>query len=126
MAEEQGQRLPVAQHVADGLDNNVCERALKMAILHRKNSLSYKTLNGARIGDLFMSLIHTCRLNRVSPFAYLLALATHPEEVKLQPSAWLPWNYPNAETVPALDHDPPGQPAGDRSGAPRPGRRARP
>jgi hypothetical protein len=29
-----------------------------MAILHRKNSLSYKTLNGARTGDLFMSLIH--------------------------------------------------------------------
>jgi len=41
------------------LDNNRCEQALKMAILHRKNSLSYKTLNGAQTGDLFMSLIHT-------------------------------------------------------------------
>ena len=48
-----------------------------MAILHRKNSLSYKTLNGARTGDLFMSLIHTCRLNGVNPFDYLLAIATH-------------------------------------------------
>ena len=36
------------------LDNNVCECALKMAILHLKNSLSYKTLNGARLGDMFM------------------------------------------------------------------------
>jgi hypothetical protein len=80
------------------LDNNRCEQALKMAILHRKNSLSYKTLNGARIGDLFMSLIHTCRLNRVNPFAYLLALANHPAEVKAQPSAWLPWNYPQAQS----------------------------
>jgi hypothetical protein len=44
------------------LDNNICEQALKMAILHRKNSLGYKTQNGARLGDLFMSLIHTCRL----------------------------------------------------------------
>ena len=48
------------------LDNNVCERALKKAILHRKNSLFYKTQNGARIGDLFMSLIqqlwHRCCL----------------------------------------------------------------
>jgi hypothetical protein len=44
------------------LDNNICERALKMAILHRKNSLGYKTQNGARLGDRFMSLIHTCRL----------------------------------------------------------------
>jgi len=80
------------------LDNNVCERALKMAILHRKNSLSYKTLNGARTGDLFMSLIHTCRLNGVSPFEYLLAIATHPEAVKLSPQAWMPWNYPKSAT----------------------------
>jgi len=76
------------------LDNNRCEQALKMAILHRKNSLSYKTLKGARNGDLFMSLIHTCRLNGVNPFDYLLALATHAEAVKLLPRAWLPWNYP--------------------------------
>jgi len=44
------------------LDNNICERALQMAILHRKNSLSYKTPQSARTGDLFMSLIHTCRV----------------------------------------------------------------
>ena len=92
------------------LDNNRAEQALKMAILHRKNSLSYKTLTGARTGDLFMSLIHTCRLNRVKPFAYLLAITNHPEEVKSQPSAWLPWNYPKAATASALDHDPPGHP----------------
>jgi transposase len=76
------------------LDNNICERALKMAILHRKNSLSYKTLNGAQTGDLFMSLIHTCRLNGVSPYDYLLAIAMHPQAVKDQPQAWMPWNYP--------------------------------
>ncbi len=29
------------------LDNNLCERALKKAILHRKNALFYKTRNGA-------------------------------------------------------------------------------
>ena len=39
------------------IDNNLVERVLKKAILHRKNSLFYKTLNGARVGDLFMSLI---------------------------------------------------------------------
>ena len=82
------------------LDNNICERALKMAILHRKNSLSYKTLNGAQTGDLFMSLIHTCRLNAINPFDYLLAIATHPEAVKLSPQAWMPWNYPTATTMP--------------------------
>ena len=93
------------------LDNNRCEQALKMAILHRKNSLSYKTLNGAQTGDLFMSLIHTCRLNQINPFAYLLAIATHAKEVKARPSAWLPWNYPQSESPAGLDHDPPGCPA---------------
>lgn len=81
------------------LDNNICERALKMAILHRKNSLSYKTLNGAQTGDLFMSLIHTCRLNTVNPFEYLLAIATHPQAVQLGPQDWMPWNYPKPATT---------------------------
>jgi transposase len=44
------------------LDNNICERALKRAVLHRKNALFYKTLHGAEVGDVFMSLIHTCQL----------------------------------------------------------------
>ena len=57
-----------------------------------------------------MSLIHTCRLNRINPFANPLAKSNHPEEVKSQPSAWLPWIYPNADTASALDHDPPGLP----------------
>jgi hypothetical protein len=82
------------------LDNNVCERALKMAILHRKNSLSYKTLNGAQTDDLFMSLIHTCRLNAVNPFEYLLAVATHAQAVQLSPQAWIPWNYPRPAATP--------------------------
>lgn len=78
------------------LDNNVLERALKMAVLHRKNSLSYKTSNGAQVGDLFMSLVHTCRLNDENPFDYLLALARHPRQVADRPSDWLPWTYRTA------------------------------
>lgn len=75
------------------LDNNVCERALKKAILHRKNALFYKTLNGARAGDAFMSLIHTAELNDVDPFAYLVALQRHHEQVLDNPAEWMPWNY---------------------------------
>jgi transposase len=84
------------------LDNNICERALKMAILHRKNSLSYKTQNGARLGDLFMSLIHTCRLCGGNPLDYLNAVVRHAKEAREQPTRWFPWNYkqalPPAET----------------------------
>ncbi len=75
------------------LDNNLVERALKKSILHRKNSLFYKTRNGARMGDLFMSLIHTCELNGVNPFDYLIELQRHAEELKKVPSEWMPWNY---------------------------------
>jgi len=83
------------------LDNNIVERALKMAILHRKNSLSFKTLHGAHIGDVFMSLIHTCQLNRVNPFDYLMALQRHAAKAAKDPPAWLPWNYRQAIEAPA-------------------------
>jgi len=75
------------------IDNNLVERALKKAILHRKNSLFYKTRNGAQMGDLFMSLIHTCELNGVNPFDYVTELQRHAEELKQNPSEWMPWNY---------------------------------
>jgi transposase len=75
------------------LDNNICEQALKKVILHRKNSLFYKTLHGAYIGDIFMSIIHTCRLSKINPFDYLVALQSHSGEVFKNPQKWLPWNY---------------------------------
>lgn len=75
------------------LDNNVCERALKKAILHRKNAYFYKTPNGARVGDLFMSLIHTCELNDINPFDYLTELQKHASELSCDPDNWLPWSY---------------------------------
>lgn len=75
------------------LDNNICERLLKAAIRHRKNSLFYRTENGARVGDLFMSLIHTCRLCRVNPFDYLTKLRRFADQSGKDPSRWMPWNY---------------------------------
>jgi len=59
------------------LDNNICERALKRAVLHRKNALFYRTLHGSEVGDLFMSLIHTCELCGANPFDYLSQLQRH-------------------------------------------------
>jgi len=78
------------------LDNNICERALKKAILHRKNAMFYKTVNGARVGDLFMSLIHTCSLAGVNPIEYFTALQEHAAEMAQNPEKWLPWNYTTA------------------------------
>ncbi len=83
------------------LDNNLCEQVLKRAILHRKNSLFFRTDHGAYIGDLFMSLIHTCKLNQVNPFHYLTTLQKHSSELFKNPRKWLPWNYLQATTNPA-------------------------
>ncbi len=75
------------------LDNNICERALKKAILHRKNALFYKTENGARVGDIFMSLIYTCQLYGANPFDYLTELQRHAAVLAASPQDWMPWNY---------------------------------
>jgi transposase len=75
------------------LQNNIAERALKYAIRHRNNSLFYKTQRGARIGDLWMTLIHTATLAGENPLHYLTALQRHAQTVAANPSDWLPWNY---------------------------------
>ena len=75
------------------LDNNICERALKKMILHRKNSYFFKTQNGADVADLFMSLIYTCELNGVNAFDYLTELERHAGELASHPEQWMPWNY---------------------------------
>jgi len=78
------------------LDNNICERALKKAILHRKNAYFFKTENGARVADLFMGLIHTAELEKINPFDYLVALQRHHEIVAINPDQWMPWNFMEA------------------------------
>ena len=78
------------------LDNNIVEQSLKMAILHRKNSLSFKTQHGAKVGDIFMSLIHTCRLALVNVFDYFTTLQKNADKVVESPKMWLPWNYRTA------------------------------
>lgn len=75
------------------LDNNIVERALKRAVLHRKNALFYRTLHGAEVGDLFMSLIHTCQLCGANSFEYLTELQRHAPELAARPAEWMPWNY---------------------------------
>jgi len=75
------------------LDNNEIERGLKRAIMHRKNSLFYRTQEGARVGDLYMSLIHSAELNGANPFHYLVTLLRHHAFVEENPEEWMPWNY---------------------------------
>jgi len=81
------------------LDNNLCERALKKAILHRKNSMFYKTRNGACVGDIYMSLIYTCELSGANALDYLNQLQLNAAEVAAHPDCWMPWNYRDTLTA---------------------------
>ena len=61
--------------------------------MHRKNALFYRTLNGAQVGDLYMTLIHTCQLCGANSFDYLIELQRHAPELADRPAEWMPWNY---------------------------------
>jgi hypothetical protein len=75
------------------LDNNLVERALKLFIRQRKNSLFYKSEHSAYIASVLTSLIVTCIYAGVNVLDYLVALQEHRAEVFADPSAWLPWTY---------------------------------
>ena len=74
---------------------------LQRCILHRKNSLHYRTSRGPQGGDLFMSLVETCRSNAVNPFDYMLAVVRNAARAKADPGAWMPWNFLSAIAEPA-------------------------
>ena len=78
------------------LDNNMSERSLKYAIRQRRTSLFYRTMNGARVGDIYTALIVTTQLHGGDPFRYLTALFTNCKAVAAATAEWLPWNYEGA------------------------------
>jgi len=75
------------------LDNNVTERALKIPIRSRKNSLFYKTEHGAFVGGMLTSVIHTCVMAKENPVDYLTALQKNKTALFKSPQDWTPWNY---------------------------------
>jgi hypothetical protein len=75
------------------LDNNLAERALKLFIRQRNNSLFYKSTHSAYIASVLTSLIATCLYAGINAVEYLVALQEHRTEVFAAPAAWLPWTY---------------------------------
>jgi hypothetical protein len=45
------------------------------------------------VGDLFMTLIHTCQLCGANSFDYLTQLQRHASKLAAKPAEWMPWNY---------------------------------
>ena len=82
------------------LDNNLAERALKLCIRQRNNSLFYKNEHSAYIASILTSLIATCLSAGVHAVEYLVALQEHRAEVLADPAAWLPWAYARRRASP--------------------------
>jgi transposase len=82
------------------LDNNLAERALKLFIRQRKNSLFYKSTHSAYIASVLTSLIATCIYAGGNAVEYLVALQEHRHEVWADPAAWLPWAYGTSRASP--------------------------
>ena len=70
--------------------SNTCETAV-----------FYRTQRGADVGDLFMSLVQTCRSNGVNPFDYMMAVIRNASQAKAEPMRWMPWNHPAALAEPS-------------------------
>jgi len=72
-------------------ENNLVERALKLCIRQRKNSLCLATEHSASIASVLTSLIATCLHAGVNALEYVVALQEHRSAVFRDPAAWLPW-----------------------------------
>jgi len=75
------------------IDNNRMEEKLKILIRGRKMSHFYKTINGAGVANVLISLIATAYNADENVYDYLLALQKYKQRVKEDPGAWLPWHY---------------------------------
>lgn len=83
------------------IDNNEIERALKLPIRNRKNSMFYKTRRGAEIAGFIQSLIYSAAQNNTNPYHYLQSVLSYKSDVEKAPEKWLPWNY--TSTLEALE-----------------------
>lgn len=85
------------------LDNNLMERTLKLVIRGRKSALFFKTLAGASVADVLLSVIATAHQAGINPLDYLVALQRHESAVRQAPEQWLPWHYLSDATAECHD-----------------------
>jgi len=78
------------------LESNTVERALKLMIRQRRNSLFFANTYSARIGSVLTSVIATAAEAGVNVLDYLVALQDNAAAVMANPERWLPWNYAQA------------------------------
>jgi transposase len=83
------------------IDSNVVERSIRPIALNRKNALFAGSDGGAEHWAVIASLIETCKLNTIDPYAYLSDVISkivnrHPNS---RINELLPWAYPAAQLL---------------------------
>ncbi|MGB6891499.1 MAG: IS66 family transposase, partial [Xanthobacteraceae bacterium] len=83
------------------IDSNVVERSIRPIALNRKNALFAGSDGGGEHWAVIASLIETCKLNGVDPYAYLADVISkivngHPNS---RIDELLPWAYPAARSL---------------------------
>ena len=83
------------------IDSNVVERSIRPIALNRKNALFAGSDGGGEHWAVIASLIETCKLNGVEPYAYLADVISkivngHPNS---RINELLPWAYPAAQSL---------------------------
>ena len=84
------------------LDNNLAERALKLLMRQRKNSLFSNNEQSASIASVLTSLLAPCLCAGVNAGEYLVALHEHRRAVFAHPATWLPWAYAHSRASPEV------------------------
>ncbi len=81
------------------MDSNIVERSIRPIALLRKNALFAGHDEGGRNWGRIASLIETCKLNNVEPYAYLKATleAIARGHSSAQIDVLMPWNFPRSE-----------------------------
>lgn len=96
-----GQWQALNRYLEDGIldiDNNLSERTLRMVVIGRKNWLFAGHDNGGHRAAIIYSLVASCKLCKIDPFAYLQdvldRVSTHPARqiADLLPAHWQPSN----------------------------------
>jgi transposase len=102
------------------LDNNRCERELRICVRLRESGRFFRNAIGAGVADAVLTNGGTAQAARVNLFDYFVAVQRHAADVREHPEEWVPWRYEARLaqiTGPPADALPTGPPAHDASAA---------
>lgn len=81
------------RHPHAPLDNNRCERELKLSIQLRDSARFFRNTIGAGVADTVLTLGATALAAEVNLPDYFVAIQRHANDARQHPEPWLPWSY---------------------------------